>query len=110
MGLKVVNDNIYVTCRNGIVLLRDLNGDGETDFYQNFYSDPDISSFFHAFNFGLETDSEGNFYYAKVGQYTDNRDPGNVMKIAPDGRNAISVAGGFRTNNGITVTPADKIL
>lgn len=110
MGLKVVNDSIFVTSRNGIVLLQDLNGDGETDFYQNFYSDHDVSSFFHAFNFGLETDSEGNFYYAKAGQYTDNKDPGNVMKISRDGKHAESIAGGFRTNNGITVTPANEIF
>ncbi|MBX3238928.1 MAG: c-type cytochrome [Chitinophagaceae bacterium] len=109
MGLKIVNDSIYVTARNGIIVLHDLNGDGETDFYRNFYTDHDVSSFFHAFNFGLETDSEGNFYYAKVGQYTDNKDPGNVIKISPDGKRAESIAGGFRTNNGITVTPDNKI-
>ncbi len=110
MGLKVVNDQIFVTCRNGIVLLHDLNGDGETDFYQNFYTDHDVSSFFHAFNFGLETDSQGNFYYAKVGAFTDNKEPGSVVKISPDGRNAEHIGTGFRTNNGITLTPDDRIF
>ncbi len=110
MGVKVVNDSIYVTCRNGIVLLHDLNGDGETDFYQNFYTDNDVSSFFHAFNFGLETDSEGNFYYAKVGAFTDNKEPGSVMKISRDGSRVESIGSGFRTNNGITLTPDDRIF
>ncbi len=110
MGLKVVKDNIYVTTRNGIVLLHDLNGDNETDFYENFHSDNDVSSFFHAFNFGLETDSKGNFYYAKVGEYTDNKDPGNVIKISPDGKKWESIATGFRVNNGITITPDDRIF
>ncbi|MDR3711951.1 MAG: c-type cytochrome [Puia sp.] len=110
MGLKVVKDQIYVTTRNGIVRLRDLNGDGETDFYENFFSDPDVSSFFHAFNFGLETDSKGNFYYTKVGEYTDNKEPGNVIKVSPDGRKWESIATGFRVNNGITITPDDKIF
>ena len=110
MGLKVVKDDIYVTTRNGIVRLSDLNGDGQTDFYENFHQDQDISSFFHAFNFGLETDSRGNFYYAKPGEYTDNKDPGNLIKVSPDGRHWESVATGFRVNNGITISPDDRIF
>lgn len=110
MGLKVVDDNIYVTCRNGIVLLHDLNNDGETDFYQNFYADHDVSSFFHAFNFGLETDEEGNFYYAKVGAFTDNKAPGSVVKISKNGDFVSHLGSGFRTNNGITVTPDKQIF
>lgn len=109
MGLKVINDSIYVTTRNGIVLLHDLNGDGETDFYENFYADKDVSTFFHAFNFGLETDSKGNFYYAKTGEYTDNKDPGNVIKISKNGKKGESIATGFRTDNGITLTPDDRV-
>lgn len=110
MGLKIVQDKIYVTTRNGIVLLHDLNADGETDFYENFFADEDISSFFHAFNFSLETDREGNFYYAKPGEYTDNKDPGNLMKISPDGKKSESLATGFRVNNGVTVAPDDRIF
>lgn len=110
MGLKIVQDKIYVTTRNGIVLLHDLNADGETDFYENFFADKDISSFFHAFNFSLETDREGNFYYAKPGEYTDNKDPGNLIKISPDGKKSESLATGFRVNNGVTVAPDDRIF
>jgi hypothetical protein len=110
MGMKVIDDVIYITNRNGITILRDLNGDNETDFYENFHSDHDVSAFFHAFNFGLETDKEGNFYYVKPGQYTNNRDPGNVIKVSPDGKNWESIATGFRVNNGITITPDQKIF
>ena len=110
MGMKVIDDVIYITNRNGITILRDLNGDNETDFYENFHSDHDVSAFFHAFNFGLETDSEGNFYYVKPGQYTNNRDPGNVIKVSPNGKNWESIATGFRVNNGITITPDQKIF
>ncbi len=108
-GINVVNDEIFVTCHNGIFKLHDFNGDGETDFYENFYSDQDVSHFFHSFNFGLVTDSKGNFYYTKVGQYTDNKDPGNVMKISPDGKKWESIATGFRVPNGITIAPNDDI-
>ena len=110
MGLKIIKDEIYVTTRLGIILLHDLNGDGETDFYEHFHNDQDVSSFFHSFNFGLETDSKGFLYYNKAGEYTDNKDPGNVIKISPDGKYWESIATGFRVNNGITISPDDKIL
>lgn len=109
MGLKVVNDNIYVTTHQGITRLHDLNGDGEIDFYENFFSDPDVSAFYHSFNFGLETDSKGNFYYTKTGEFTDNKDPGNVIKVSPDGKRWESIATGFRVPNGITISPNDEI-
>ncbi len=32
LGLKVVDDQIYVTCRDQIARLHDLNDDGEVDF------------------------------------------------------------------------------
>jgi glucose/arabinose dehydrogenase len=110
MGIKVVRDQIYVTCRNGIIRLNDLNQDGETDFYEVFHPDQDVSAFFHAFNFGLATDSKGNFYYTKPGEYTDNKDPGNLIKVSPDGKNWESLATGFRVNNGLTISPDDKVF
>src|SRR5437763_11083596 len=33
LGLKIVNDRVYVTGRDQITILHDLNGDGEADFY-----------------------------------------------------------------------------
>ncbi|HRN55536.1 MAG TPA: hypothetical protein PLL71_03745, partial [Agriterribacter sp.] len=110
MGIQVIKDRIYVTTRNGISILHDLNGDNETDFYESFFPDTDVSSFFHAFNFGLETDSEGNLYYVKPGAYTNNKMPGNVLKISPDGKRSENLATGFRVNNGITVTPGNNIF
>ncbi|WP_221392890.1 DUF6797 domain-containing protein [Dyadobacter sp. NIV53] len=110
MGIKVVRDEIFVICRNGIIRLNDLNKDSETDFYELFYADQDVSAFFHAFNFGLATDSKGNFYYTKPGEYTDNKDPGNLIRVSPDGKKWESLATGFRVNNGITITPDDRIF
>lgn len=110
MGIKVVRDEIFVTCRNGIVRLKDFNKDGETDFYELFHADHDVSAFFHAFNFGLATDSKGNFYYTKPGEYTDNKDPGNLIRVSADGKKWESLATGFRVNNGITITPDDRIF
>ncbi len=48
------------------MLLHDLNGDGETDFYECFNNDHQVTEHFHEFAMGLQTDAEGNFYYAKA--------------------------------------------
>ena len=66
-GLRIVADQIYVTCKDRLVRLHDLNQDDEADFYESFSADLDVSVNFHAFNFDLQTDEEGNFYYAKSG-------------------------------------------
>ncbi len=110
MGMKVVDGVLLVTCRNGIMKLHDLDRDEQIDFYEQMYADQDVSNFFHAFNFGLERDSKGNLYYVKPGQFTDNKDPGNVMKVSPDGKRSESIATGFRVNNGITISPNDDIF
>ena len=104
-GVKVVNGKIHVTCKDRLVRLHDLNGDGEADFYENFSADTDVSIFFHAFNFDLQTDNEGNFYYAKAGQYTDHALPGAVIKVSPDGQRREVFCTGFRTPNGMGMLP-----
>lgn len=108
-GVKVVDGQIYVTCKDRLTRLHDRNGDGEADFYESFCADTDVSSFFHAFNFDLQTDSSGNFYYAKSGQYTSYALPGALIKVSPDGKQQEVVGTGFRTPNGIGMLPSDRV-
>jgi cytochrome c5 len=109
-GVKIVDGKIYVICRDRIMRLNDLNGNGETDFYESFFADIDVSNVpVQAYNFSLQTDSQGNFLYAKAGQYTNNSDPGNVIRVSPDGNQYESIAIGFRAPNGVTVGPDDRI-
>ena len=107
-GVKVVNGKVYVTCKDRIVRLHDRNGDGEADFYESFSADTDVSIFFHAFNFDLQTDEAGNFYYAKAGQYTDHALPGAVIRISPDGKKREVYCTGFRTPNGMGMLPGGR--
>jgi len=100
-GVRVVDGKIYVTCRDGIKRLHDKNGDGEADFIEAFWNDDDVSCMFHAYNFDLQTDEAGNFYFAKAGQYTEHHRPGTIMKIPPEGGRAEVVAWGLRTPNGM---------
>jgi hypothetical protein len=39
LGLKIVQGKVYVCCRDQIVILHDLNGDGETGYYECFNND-----------------------------------------------------------------------
>ena len=100
-GVRVVNNVIYVTCRDGIKRLHDINADGEADFIEAFWIDDDVSCSFHAYNFDLQTDSQGNFFFAKAGQYTQHHRPGTIMRVAPSGGSASVVAWGLRTPNGM---------
>ena len=73
LGLKIVNEQIFVTCRDQLVAPRDLNGDNETDFYECYNNDHQVTEHFHEFAMGLQTDDTGNFYYAKSGRHAKLR-------------------------------------
>ncbi len=108
-GAQVIDGLIYVTCRNGIVRLHDLNHDGAADYVETFYADTDVSTFFHAFNFDLQVDRQGNLYYVKPGEYTDFKMPGAVIEVASDGRNAHVYCTGFRVPNGLGLLPDGRL-
>ena len=111
LGVKIVKDMVYVTCRDQIVRLRDLNKDGEADFYENFNNDITITDHYHEFCFDLQTDSKGNFYFAKGGNLGPAKLPhhGTLLKLPPDGSRLEIVCAGFREPNGISVGPHDEI-
>lgn len=44
LGVKIVNGKVFIGCRDQIVILHDLDGDGETDFYENFNNDHQVTS------------------------------------------------------------------
>src|SRR6185437_15364594 len=104
LGLKVVGETIYVACRDQIVILRDLNGDGETDFYECFNNDHQVTEHFHEFAMGLQTDAQGNFYYAKSARHALPAvvpHHGTLLRVAPDGSKTEILATGFRAANGV---------
>jgi PA14 domain len=103
LGLKIVNDVIYVTNRDRIIRLHDLNQDGEADYYENFNGDCQVTKMYHEFALGLERDKEGNFYYnkgANLGEATSEHQ-GCMLKISPDGKTMTRYATGLRAPNGI---------
>lgn len=111
LGLRIVKDTVYVTCRDGLYRLHDLNRDGEADFYENFNNDLGITPEYHEFVLGLETDRAGNFYFNKGGNLGWAKIPhhGSLIRVSKDGRKLEAVANGLRAPNGIGMGPHDEI-
>ena len=104
LGLKVRDGKIFVGCRDQIVILRDKNGDGETDFYENFNSDHQVTEHFHEFAMDLQIDADGNFYYAKAARHGKTAlvpQHGTLLRVSRDGLRTDILATGFRAPNGV---------
>lgn len=113
LGIKVLNDKIYVICRDQLVRLQDLNGDGETDFYESFNHDHQVTDHFHEFAMGLQADKEGNLYYAKSGRHAREAlvpQHGTLLKVSSDGATTEIIAKGFRAANGVCINPDGSFL
>jgi glucose/arabinose dehydrogenase len=116
LGLKIVvsdsKPQIFVSCRDQIVRLHDLNDDGEIDFLECFNTDHQVTEHFHEFAMGLQTDAQGNFYYAKSARHAlDAVVPqhGTVIKVSSDGSRSQIIANGFRAANGIGIGPNGEL-
>ena len=110
LGLRIVNDEVYVLGRDQLVRLKDLNNDGEADFYESFNNDVIVSPSFHEFALDLQTDAEGNFYFAKGGAVRPGGrgwqvitpHTGSVIRISKDGKKLDVFATGVRAPNGMS--------
>ncbi len=117
LGLRIVGDKVYVVGHDQITRLHDLNGDGEADFYENFNNDWELTTAFHSFAFDLQTDPQGNFYFAfncpvrsgGGGFHRITNHHGTILKVSPDGSKREVYATGFRANNGIGVGPNGEV-
>ena len=107
LGLKILKDKVYVLERDQITILHDLNDDGEADFYENFNNDCIGAGGGHSYTTSLETDSAGNFYFAKCAENTPHG--GTVLKVPKNGSGIEVIATGFRNPNGLGIGPGDLI-
>jgi glucose/arabinose dehydrogenase len=107
LGLKVVNDEVYVLGRDQITRLHDLNNDGEADFYENFNNDCKVTINGHAYTANLERDPQGNFYYTKGADGSEHG--GTVLRVSPDGSKLDIAAVGVRYSNGLGVGPHGEL-
>jgi len=117
LGLKIVDDQIYVLGRDQITHLHDLNNDGEADLYENFNNDIQVTPGFHEFAFDLQTDPQGNFYFVKGGPVNPggrgwgplSEHNGCMFKISKDGQKFEVFATGLRAPNGMGISPSGEI-
>jgi sugar lactone lactonase YvrE len=103
-----VDNKIYVTCRDQLARLHDFNGDEEIDFVESFNHDHQVTEHFHEFAMGLQTDDQGNFYYAKSARHAKVAvvpQHGTLLKVAADGSSTEIIATGFRAANGVCMNP-----
>jgi len=112
LGVRIVRGEVYVIGRDQITRLRDLNGDGEADLYENFNNDTILSSNAADYSLDLQTDSAGNFYFGKATPwFPDITTPhqGVLFKVSPDGAKSEIIATGLRVPNGLAIGPAGEI-
>ena len=110
LGVKVVNDTIYVMQKHEITRLIDTNNDRIIDEYQTLCDDWKVSSNFHEFGFGLAY-KDGYFYATLAtainpgGASTQPQIPdrGKVVKVNKNTGKMTFVASGLRTPNGIGI-------
>jgi len=101
LGVRIVNDQVYVLGRDQITRLHDTNGDGEADFYENFSNGYLTSTGGHDYVACLETDPQGNFYFA--------HGVDGVLRVPPKGGKATAIASGLRNPNGLGVGPQGMV-
>ena len=108
LGIRAIGEDLYVGSRNQIARLHDLNGDGQTDYYESFNNDHQVTEHFHEFAMGLQTDADGNFYYAKSARHARPAlipQHGTLIRVSADGQESTILANGFRAANGVTLNP-----
>ncbi len=113
LGLKIVDEQIYVLGRDQITRLHDLNGDGEADFYENFNNDHQVTDHFHEFAMDLQTAPDGDFYYMKAGRHGKLAvvpQHGTLIHVSRDGSRSEIVCNGFRAPNGLGIRSDGAML
>ncbi|GAA5122536.1 hypothetical protein JIN84_10170 [Luteolibacter yonseiensis] len=96
LSIGQVGGVVQVFTRNGIVRLKDLNGDGETDFYENHSSLIHQTVGSRGYPLDMEVDQTGRTWASIGGIMTDDRSitgkipdnphSGAILEISPDGR------------------------
>jgi len=117
LGVKVVDDTIYVLQKQELTRLIDHDGDEVIDEYETVSNDWKVSANFHEFAFGLAY-RQGHFYAALAiailpGGASANPqipDRGKAIKINKETGKVSFVASGLRTPNGVGIGVDNEIF
>ena len=116
LGLKVVDNDIYVMQKQEMTKLVDTNGDDIIDVYETLCDDWEVTANFHEFGFGLDY-KDGHFYATLAtgiqpggaGVVSQPKIRGSLIKVSKETGKMEVVANGFRTPNGVGVGYNDDI-
>lgn len=95
-------DALYVMGRDRISRLHDLNGDHETDYYENFNDTFRPNPGGHSFHTGLQRDAAGHFYFVAAED--------GLTRVASDGSGSEIIADGLRNANGVGADPKGHLV
>lgn len=117
LGLKIVEDTIYVLQKQELTKLIDHDGDDRIDEYYTLCNSWNVSSNFHEFAFGLAY-KDGDFYGALAtaiepggkSTYPQIQDRGKAIKINRQSGEMDFVAHGLRTPNGIGLSSNKEVF
>ena len=117
LGVKVVNDVIYVMQKQEITKLIDHDGDDIIDEYQTLSDDWGVTANFHEFGFGL--DYKDGYFYATLAtgilpggasMPNQHKHRGNCIKVSEKDGSIEFISHGLRTPNGIGVGYNDEMF
>ena len=116
LGIKVVDDEIYVLQKQELTQLIDHDGDGLIDEYKCIANGWGVTDNFHEFAFGLGYDN-GKFYGnlatainpGGASTYPQNMDRGHVIEIDKATGEYRLISRGLRTPNGIGRGPKGQM-
>ena len=109
LGVRVVDDEIFIVQRGELSRLRDTDGDGTCDHIDSICNSWGVSGNYHEFAYGLPVDERGHFFVALNVSFFNpkwwhGKSPvpyrGWVLDIAPDGT-ITPVASGLRSPCGM---------
>ncbi len=117
LGLKVVDDIIYIMQKQELTKLIDNDGDEIIDEYITLCDDWGVTANFHEFGFGLEY-KDGHFYAALAtgilpggaSMPNQHKNRGSLVQISKDGSEVEFIANGLRTPNGVGIGYNDEIF
>lgn len=110
LGVKVVDDKIYIMQKQEMTELIDHDGDDIIDEYKTICDDWGVTANFHEFGFGLE--EKDGYLYANLatgilpggaGMPNQHPDRGSTIKVKIENGSYERLANGLRTPNGVGI-------
>jgi hypothetical protein len=112
LGLGERDGWIYATQRGEVSRLKDLDGDGRADEFDNFADGWEIDGDYHEYNFGSPFDKNGDMWLVLclTGSFNSNSQyRGWCLRVTPEGK-VVPTCSGIRSPGGIGLNAAGDMF